>query len=65
MSFIDPGVVLKLEKEAPGEEFVDIEDILGPETSTINQTKGRQVENKSCVITRSGRVVKAIDKDNF
>jgi len=28
---MDPGVVL--EKEAPGEEFVDIEDILGPEST--------------------------------
>jgi hypothetical protein len=53
------------EKEAPGEEFVDIEDILGPETPTINRTKVKLVENKSRVITRSGRAVKVVDKDDF
>jgi len=60
---IDPGVVP--EKEPPGEELVDIEDILGPDTPTINRTKDKQVGNKSCVITRSGRIVKVVDKDNF
>ena len=58
-----PEVVL--EKEVLGGEFVDTEDILGLQTSTINGMKGKQVKNKPRVITRSGRVVKVVDKDNL
>jgi len=54
-----------LENEAPEEEFIDIEEILGPNTSTNGQNKGKQVQNKPRVVTRSGRVVKLVNKDNF
>jgi len=54
-----------LENKAPEEEFVDIEEILGPDTPTNGRNKGKQVENKPCVVTRSGRVIEVVNKDDF
>jgi hypothetical protein len=54
-----------LENEKPEEEFIDINEILGPQIATSDKIKGKEVENKPRVVTRSGRVVKVVDKDNF
>ena len=53
------------ENEVSEEEFIDIEEILGLGTSTNGRNKGKQVGDKPHVVTRSGRVVKVISKDDF
>jgi len=40
-----------LKNEAPEEESVDIEEILGPDTLTNDRNKGKQVENKPRVVS--------------
>ena len=59
----DPEEVL--ENEAPDEEFVDIGDILGPVIPKNDRNTEKQVKNKPRKVTRSGRVVKVVNKDNF
>jgi len=53
------------EAQAPNGEYVDVEEILRPHTPTSDRNKGKQIENKPRVVTRSGRVVKIVDKDKF
>ena len=46
-------------------EFIGIEEIPGPDAPTNDRNKGKQVDNKYRAVTRSGRVVKVVNKDNF
>jgi hypothetical protein len=56
---------IEAEKEASEEEFIDIEDILALPTPTARGKNGKDVDSRPPVITRSGRVVKVVDKDNL
>jgi hypothetical protein len=56
---------IEAEKEASEEEFIDIEDILALPTPTARGKNGKDVNSRPPVITRSGRVVKVVDKDNL
>jgi hypothetical protein len=51
-----------LEDAAEKDHSVKLEDILVP---PIPAKKGKQAENKPCVITRLGRVVGVVDEDNM
>jgi hypothetical protein len=61
----DSDLEIVAEKKAPEEEFVDIEEILALPTPTGREKKGKHVNSKAPVITRSGRVVKVVDKGSF
>jgi len=52
------------EKEVKEEEDVVLEEISAPPIPAEHKKKGKQAENKPCMITRSGRVVKVVNEDN-
>jgi len=52
-------------EEEKKEEYVDIEDILASPSPVESRKTGGNLKNKPPVVTRSGRVVKVVDKDKI